>query len=132
MIWNIAFAGKARAARCKDCFSLTHPAEDCKWAPQKAANSHTQPTNTISATLSPLFVGAYLLLVSGITTHPRCAHTQAVNSAISAYTALRSPRYVVDKGHKAMHYPHHPHTPMAQASGAHPSPSTTYQRYRPY
>ena len=24
-LWNIAFTGKARAASCKDCFSLTHP-----------------------------------------------------------------------------------------------------------
>lgn len=130
-LWNIAFAGKARAARCKDCFSLTHPAEDCEWAPQKAANSHTQPTNTIPATLSPL-VCRHLSVTSGITTHPWCAHTQAVNSAISACTALRSPRYIVDKGHKAMHYLECPHTPMAQASGAPPSRSTTYQRYHTY
>lgn len=37
-LWNMAFAGKARAARCKHCFSLTHPADDCEWAPAKAAN----------------------------------------------------------------------------------------------
>lgn len=130
-LWNIAFAGKARAACCKDCFSLTHPTEDYEWAPQKAANFHTQPTNTIPATLSPP-VCRRLSVTSGITTHPRCAHTQSANSAISACTVLRSPRCVVDKRYKAMHYQDRPHTPLAQASGAHPSRSTTYQRYRTY
>ena len=32
-LWNKAFAGHARANRCKYCFSLTHAEEDCDWAP---------------------------------------------------------------------------------------------------
>ena len=36
-LWNIAFAGQAKASRCKYCFSLTHLAEDCDWAPTPSA-----------------------------------------------------------------------------------------------
>ena len=32
-LWNMAFTGQAKARRCKFCFSLTHPSEDCNWAP---------------------------------------------------------------------------------------------------
>ena len=32
-LWSLAFAGKAKAARCKYCFSITHSSVDCEWAP---------------------------------------------------------------------------------------------------
>ena len=37
-LWNIAFAGQARASRSKYCFSLTHQAEKCDWAPPPPKN----------------------------------------------------------------------------------------------
>ena len=32
-LWHLAFTGKAKTDRCKYCFSLTHPSDDCDWAP---------------------------------------------------------------------------------------------------
>ena len=40
-LWNMAFTGQAKARRCKHCFSLSHIAEDCDWAPTPP----TQPTS---------------------------------------------------------------------------------------
>ena len=33
-LWNLAFSGKARSARCKHCFSLSHLSKDCEWEPE--------------------------------------------------------------------------------------------------
>jgi len=30
-LWNLAFSGKAKASRCKHCFSLTHTSAECEW-----------------------------------------------------------------------------------------------------
>ena len=34
-LWNLAFSGKARAVRCKFCFSLSHTSAECNWAPEQ-------------------------------------------------------------------------------------------------
>ena len=46
-LWNIAFAGQARATRCRYCFSLTHQAEECEWAPpaSKAGQTPAAPSS---------------------------------------------------------------------------------------
>ena len=42
-LWNMAFTGQAKARRCKFCFSLTHPSEDCDWAPIPSSSQHPTP-----------------------------------------------------------------------------------------
>ena len=32
-LWNLAFAGKASASRCRHCFSLSHSSVQCDWTP---------------------------------------------------------------------------------------------------
>ena len=32
-LWHLEFTEKAKSNRCKYCFSLTHPSDDCDWAP---------------------------------------------------------------------------------------------------
>ena len=32
-LWHLGFTGKAKTDRCKYCFSLTHPSDNCDWAP---------------------------------------------------------------------------------------------------
>ena len=32
-LWNLAFSGKGRAARCQHCCSLSHVSSECDWAP---------------------------------------------------------------------------------------------------
>ena len=45
-LWNKAFAGQARASRCKHCFSLTHVADDCDWAPTPSATHSPKQRST--------------------------------------------------------------------------------------
>ena len=45
-LWNKAFAGQARASRCKYGFSLTHTAEDCDWAPTSRVNKQDNPSSS--------------------------------------------------------------------------------------
>ena len=35
-LWNLAFSGATKVARCAHCFSLTHVSRECDWAPQDA------------------------------------------------------------------------------------------------
>ena len=37
-LWNMAFVGQAKVSRCKHCFSLTHTAADCNWAPSPSTS----------------------------------------------------------------------------------------------
>ena len=30
--WSLAFSGRAKASRCKHCFSLTHTSANCEWS----------------------------------------------------------------------------------------------------
>ena len=48
-LWNKAFAGQAKASRCKHCFSLTHSAEECDWAPTPSANKAPVTNKYVSA-----------------------------------------------------------------------------------
>ncbi len=38
ILWNIALTGQAKALRCKFCFSLSHSAAQCDWAPPVVGN----------------------------------------------------------------------------------------------
>ena len=55
-LWNLAFSGKARATRCKFCFSLCHGSSDCAWATD-------QPTSC-SSTSSRYFLSPNTHLLS--------------------------------------------------------------------
>ena len=41
-LWNLAFTGYARVARCKHCFCLTHASSECEWATD-ASETVTSP-----------------------------------------------------------------------------------------
>jgi len=38
-IWTLAFTGQAKASRCRHCFSLFHPSQDCEFAPNPTSLS---------------------------------------------------------------------------------------------
>ena len=42
-LWNLAFTGYAKVARCKHCFCLTHASSECEWATD-AAETVTSPS----------------------------------------------------------------------------------------
>ena len=37
-LWNVVFVGQAKVSRCKHCFSLTHTAANCNWAPSPSTS----------------------------------------------------------------------------------------------
>ena len=130
-LWNIAFAGKARASRCKHCFSLTHPAEDCEWAPTKAAIPPPQPPAPTLAGQGHPFRRRPVCYEWNHNPAPLCPFPGCKYRHMCLYCA-QNPQ-VADKGHKAMHCPERSRPPAGQAGGAYPSrPTTSYQRYRPY
>ena len=45
-LWNMAFTGQAKARRCKHCFSLSHLAEDCDWAPTPPTQLASSPVTS--------------------------------------------------------------------------------------
>ena len=48
-LWNLAFSGKARAVRCKFCFSLSHISAQCNLAPDHwLPPSGTHPQQQLS------------------------------------------------------------------------------------
>ena len=98
-LWNMAFVGQAKVYRCKHCFSLTHAAADCNWAPSPStfqaayvkANEHLPATKN-------------LLRVEPFTIHLcQLAPSQLVNTSMFAGTAARTPK-PADISHKAMFY----------------------------
>ena len=48
-LWNMAFVGQAKVSRCKHCFSLTHTATDCNWAPSPSTLKPYTPRPTGSS-----------------------------------------------------------------------------------
>ena len=47
-LWNLAFAGKARGARCKFCFSLSHVSSDCAWVTDQPPSQQTRSPTSVS------------------------------------------------------------------------------------
>ena len=43
-LWSMVFTGQAKSHRCKFCFSLTHPSEDCDWAPTPSPAQQPAPS----------------------------------------------------------------------------------------
>ena len=52
-LWNMAFTGHARVQRCKNCFSLSHQASDCEWAPNVKSTGTSSP-NSRARSSSPV------------------------------------------------------------------------------
>ena len=50
-LWNMAFTGHARVQRCKYCFSQSHQATECEWAPStkgtSSSNSRAHSSNPV-------------------------------------------------------------------------------------
>ena len=52
-LWNMAFTGHAKAERCKYCFSLSHKAIDCEWAPLPSATTAAIPKANLPTRWTP-------------------------------------------------------------------------------
>ena len=133
-LWNMAFTGQAKAQRCKYCFSLTHMAEECDWAPSASvplitipATSYRMPQQRQRSTTQQVCYSW------NHNTDPHCHYPNCKYQHICLHCA-RDPT-VVNKNHKAIncarHRPtkHLPQQPVNQDPHAH---GAVNFRYHPY
>ena len=127
-LWNKAFVGQARAARCKYCFSLTHMADDCDWAPTPST-SRTPKQGGTSSGGRPR--PAQVCYEWNHNPSPVCSFPNCKYQHICWYCS-RDPQ-VTSKDHKAM-FCQRRRRPQPQAAPGvgQPQSSTSYQRFRPY
>ena len=126
-LWNKAFAGQARANRCKYCFSLPHAADDCDWAPTPT----TPPPRTAKQGNSQSEWRARHICFewnnnpSPTCPYPNCRYQHTC--LICSHNQNPGP-----KDHKAILCPRRrrPHPPPQGAPTV--SHTTGYQRFRPY
>ena len=127
-LWNKAFAGQARATRCKYCFSLTHTADDCDWAP--TPSSHTPKQGGFSGggrpRPPPQVCYEWNHNPSPVCSFPNCKYLH-----ICWYCSWDP--LATSKDHKAMFCQKRlrPQPQLTPTSGQ-PRPSASYQRFRPY
>ena len=125
-LWNKAFAGQAKASRCKHCFSLTHSAEECDWAPTPSANKAPVTNRYVSA---PRARPAKVCYEWNHNPSPTSPFPGCRYQHICWYCS--SDPQVTDKEHKAMHCPRRRRRrsrPPVQPAGNFQG----YQRFRPY
>ena len=83
-LWNLAFSRKARAARCKFCFSLSHASSDCAWETDQPI-SQPNGVSTSSGTSSCLI----WIVMLGIATHKQDVHIPAACMSTFAPSAAK-------------------------------------------
>ena len=52
-LWNLAFTGYAKVARCKHCFCLTHASSECEWATYVAETVTSPPQLSTYSNATP-------------------------------------------------------------------------------
>ena len=95
-LWSLAFSGRAKASRCKYCFSMSHQSTECAWAPEHPT-SMTQPT--------PLFPQwcSSPVCFKWNSTPGQCPVIKCAYDHIYLYCA-NNPT-VLDKHHRGIHCP---------------------------
>ena len=132
-LWNMAFIGQAKVSRCKHCFSLTHTAADCKWAP--SPSTALVPPTSLTAkqcTSRPMSSSrpSKICYEWNHSPSPTCPFPAYKYQHICWYYS-KDPQ-AADISHKAMSCQRS--RPLRQPPTAQPTYPlpTTYQRYRPY
>ena len=99
-LWSLVFSAKAKASRCKYCFSINHMAAECAWAPEQlTSNPVTQPMPLFSQHRPPP------LCFKWNSAPGRCPVSGCRYNHICLYCA-NNPN-VFDKRHKGIHCPHY-------------------------
>ena len=128
-LWNMAFVGQAKVSRCKHCFSLTHTAANCNWAPSPSTSlTPKQPTAKPTSGPRPSKI-CYEWNHSPL---PTCPFPACKYQHISWYCS-KDPQ-ATDISHKALFGQRRcPARYAPTTQPANPTPCLiSYQRYRPY
>ena len=114
-LWNLAFAGKARAACCNHCFSLSHASNQCEWAPDIIPNdsNYRQPPNLKYQPICKAW---------NTDTRPGCSYANCAYKHICWYCS-NDPR-VLDKAHKGVFCPYQPSAGRKRVQPPLPSQNT--------
>ena len=114
-LWNLAFAGKARAARCNHCFSLSHASNQCEWAPDITPNdsNYRQPPHLKYQPICKAW---------NTDTRPGCSYANCAYKYICWYCS-NDPR-VLDKAHKGVFCPYQPSAGRKRVQPPLPSQNT--------
>ena len=109
-LWNLAFSGKARAVRCKFCFSLSHVSTECSWAPDQGSppsGTHYQqqsPTQPTSSYIRPQRRRRICMLYNNEPTQG-CSFPNCKFEHVCCLCA--DDPYAIHKDHKAVMCPRH-------------------------
>ena len=131
-LWNMAFTGQAKARRCKFCFSLTHPSEDCDWAPTPSSSQHPTPPSVHGSQRQHNLQICYSWNHSP---DPNCSYPNCKYQHVCLYCA-KDPQ-ATNRDHKALHCSHRR---ASNTTGMQPfqsaptprNPCSTNVRYQPY
>lgn len=134
-LWNIAFAGQGRASRCRFCFSLSHHAEDCDWAPSPTKNPPQEASSgklfsTPFRSRGASGTGSPVCYEWNFNPDPVCPHPGCKYRHICIYCS--NDARVADKEHKAVHCSRR-RRPQPWQINTGPTRLTNYgNRYQPY
>ena len=133
-LWNIAFAGQARASRCKYCFSLTHLTEECDWAPPPPKNpQHPGPAQK-AGTNRPRSRDTPVCFQWNHTPNPNCVYA----GCKYWHTCLfcHNDPSVANKEHEAIFCPRRRQLSQRQSNSGQPPVQSQYtysgNRFHPY
>ena len=136
-LWNMAFTGQAKAHRCKYCFSLTHQAEECDWAPTPSSAHPKQAANPSSPRGAQRPRTLQVCYSWNHSPDPNCTYPGCKYQHICLYCA-KDPQ-APNKDHKALHCNRRRRSTSAgsisqpsQASAVPSNPSPANYRYQPY
>ncbi len=129
---NMAFTGQAKSRRCKFCFSLTHPSEDCDWAPTPSPAQQPAPSSIRGPQRQRNLQICYSWNHSP---NPICAYPNCKYQHICIYCA-KDPQ-ATNRDHKALHCSRRRPPTTAGAQAVPPTtgprnPGAINFRYQPY
>ena len=108
-LWSMALSGLAKATRCKHCFSLSHRADECEWAPpatsvmvqQHGPQQWRQPPPRPRFGRSPPVCHEWNNSASPVCPHPDCRYQHVCSSCYYD-------NHVTQKDHKVINCPKRP------------------------
>ena len=104
-LWSLAFSGKAKASRCKHCFSISHQSTECTWAPEHPIST-TQPMPLFPQRRPPP------VCFKCNSTPGQCPVIGCAYDHICLYCANNP--MVLDKRHKGIHCPQYQSRPLTR------------------
>ena len=129
-LWNLAFSGKARAVRCKFCFSLSHVSAQCNLAPDHgllpSGTNQQQPPTQPNAPYTRQPQCRRICMLYNNEPSPGCSFPDCKFEHVCCLCA--DDPHTSNKDHKAVMCPHYSNRILTNRD----TPSTRWQAPMPY